>query len=560
MNRSNSPSTDAGPIRLPAGWIRATVSDVTSLDIGFPFRSAEYSTDGIRLLRGDNVEPGRLRWRDAKYWPHERSGAYEHLLVTPGDIILAMDRPVVSAGLKLARATAADCPCLLVQRVARLRGRHGMSSFLSFVLSSPDFIRHVVVGGLTGTQLPHISGSRISSFAFGVPPAAEQASIVEFLEMQFSRLDASVAGLKRVQANLKRYRASVLKAAVEGRLVPTEAALAKAEGRTYEPASALLARILTTRRKRWEEAELAAMKAKGTVPKDDKWKAKYQEPIAPDTKGLPELPEGWCWARADVLCSSIDSGSTPEPEHFVPESAEAIPFLKVYNLTFDGSLDFGNNPTWVSYEHHARLRRSRVLPGDVLTNIVGPPLGKVSIVPATFREWNINQAIVRFRVSDGITSEFLAAWLQSSTCLTWLKQTAKTTTSQVNLATTTCRALPVPLPPTLEQNRTVDQLRRVLSLEGKWVEVNNTALARINRLRQAILKWAFEGKLVDQDPNDEPASVLLERIRAERQSGATAKARNGQTAGPASTDAHSPSASKRRTRRTPRSAAAPRDP
>ena len=108
--------------------------------------------------------------------------------------------------------------------------------------------------------------------------------------------DDAVATLERVRRNLTRYRASVLKAAVEGRLVPTEAKLARAEGRSYEPASVLLERILAERRRRWEEAELAKMKAKGKVPKDDKWKAKYVEPIAPDTSELPDLPEGWCWA------------------------------------------------------------------------------------------------------------------------------------------------------------------------------------------------------------------------------------------------------------------------
>ena len=98
------------------------------------------------------------------------------------------------------------------------------------------------------------------------------------IEKQLTRLDASVAALKRAQANLKRYRASVLKAACEGRLVPTEAELAQTEGRDYEPADRLLARILSERRTRWESQE--------------KRGRKYKEPVAPDTSNLPELPEG----------------------------------------------------------------------------------------------------------------------------------------------------------------------------------------------------------------------------------------------------------------------------
>jgi type I restriction enzyme S subunit len=109
-----------------------------------------------------------------------------------------------------------------------------------------------------------------------------------------SRLDAATAALKRVQANLKRYRASVLKAACEGRLVPTEAELARKEGRDYKPADKLLQRILRERRARWEADTLAKLQASGKSPKDDHWKQKYKAPSAPDTANLPPLPEGWC--------------------------------------------------------------------------------------------------------------------------------------------------------------------------------------------------------------------------------------------------------------------------
>ena len=129
------------------------------------------------------------------------------------------------------------------------------------------------------------------------PLVPEQRRIVDALESYFTRLDDAIATLERVQANLKRYRASVLKAAVEGRLVPTEAELARAEGRDYEPASVLLERILAERRRRWEEAELAKMKAKGKAPKDDKWKAKYEEPAAPDTTSCPSCRRGGAGRR-----------------------------------------------------------------------------------------------------------------------------------------------------------------------------------------------------------------------------------------------------------------------
>ena len=125
------------------------------------------------------------------------------------------------------------------------------------------------------------------SHSIPLPPLPEQYRIVAAIETQFTRLDASVAALRRAQANLKRYRASVLKDACEGRLVPIEAELARSEGHDYEPAGVLLERILAERRARWESQE--------------KRRGKYKEPTSPDTSALPELPEGWVWATVEQV-------------------------------------------------------------------------------------------------------------------------------------------------------------------------------------------------------------------------------------------------------------------
>ena len=134
-----------------------------------------------------------------------------------------------------------------------------------------------------GTSYPAVRDGDVMSQAVMLPPLPEQRRIVAEIEKQFTRLDASVDGLKRAQANLKRYRASVLKAACEGKLVPTESELARAEGRDYEPADRLLQRILTERRAQWESQE--------------KRRGKYKEPTAPDTSGLSELPTSWGWSK-----------------------------------------------------------------------------------------------------------------------------------------------------------------------------------------------------------------------------------------------------------------------
>ncbi len=132
-----------------------------------------------------------------------------------------------------------------------------------------------------GTTINGVTKKQLRELPVLLPPLAEQRRIVAEVETQFTRLDASVAALRRVQANLKRYWASVLKDACEGRLVPTEAELARSEGREYESADVLLERILVERRARWESQE--------------KRRGKYKEPSAPDASALPELSEGWVW-------------------------------------------------------------------------------------------------------------------------------------------------------------------------------------------------------------------------------------------------------------------------
>lgn len=168
---------------------------------------------GIRLLRGDNIEPGSLRWTRTRTWPESRLPGYESLLVEPGDLILGMDRPVVSAGLKLAMVTHADVPALLVQRVARIRPRFINGRYLFHYLSMPSFAQHLQRSA-TGTQLPHVTLRDIRDFPvprFGVEV---ERRIVDILDDHLSRLDAADAYLNAAQRRHRPLVASVLTATI----------------------------------------------------------------------------------------------------------------------------------------------------------------------------------------------------------------------------------------------------------------------------------------------------------------------------------------------------------
>lgn len=174
--------TDGGMVSL---------GDYVDIVTGYPFPSDGYAVDGVRLLRGDNVGQGRLRWDGAKFWPYQLLVDLEHYSLVDGDVVLAMDRPWISAGLKWAPVRQADLPSLLVQRVARLRARGGLDqSFLRYLVASREFTDYVLAVQ-TGTAVPHISAQQIRDFECRLPPLSEQREVAALLGALDGKVDAN---------------------------------------------------------------------------------------------------------------------------------------------------------------------------------------------------------------------------------------------------------------------------------------------------------------------------------------------------------------------------------
>ncbi|HEY6871641.1 MAG TPA: restriction endonuclease subunit S [Geobacteraceae bacterium] len=364
--------------------------------------------------------------------------------------------------------------------------------YLAYFLQQ-DPLRDFLAANASGVggSLMRVKPATVSDYPFPIAPKQQQQRIVAEIEKQYSRLDEAVTALKRIQANLKRYKAAVLKVAVEGKLTEQW----RKEHPDVEPADQLLKRILAERRAKWEAEELAKMKAKGTKPKDDSWKKKYKEPAGPDTANLPELPEGWVWARAEQVSDFITKGTTPAATKMYEGSGD-IRFIKVYNLTFSGRLNYNYKAAFVDQSvHEEELARSKVVAGDVLINIVGPPLGQVSVVPAEIKEANINQAIARIRSLNGVLNRFLAFTLMTESVMSWAIKRAKTTAGQSNLTLELCRDLPIPLPSFVEQGQIAAEIDRSLSVAEELETTIETNLKRAERLRQTILQRSFSGVL-----------------------------------------------------------------
>ena len=268
-----------------------------------------------------------------------------------------------------------------------------------------------------GTTFKEVSGATAATIPLVLAPLPEQCRIVAEIEKLFTRLDASVESLKRAQANLKRCRASVLKAACEGALVPTEAELARAEGRDYEPAGVLLERILAERRARWE----AQPKRRG----------KYKEPSSPDTSDLPDLPEGWAWATVEALILG-----TPQNGIYKPKEAygDGIPILRI-----DDFQDFYLRDREAL--HCLRITESESITyaleaNQLIVNRVNSlsHLGKCLVVPNALLPAVFESNMMRMTTSHLVDPFFVAYYLRSPVGRPLLTSNAKWAVNQASTA------------------------------------------------------------------------------------------------------------------------------
>jgi type I restriction enzyme S subunit len=361
------------------------------------------------------------------------------------------------------------------------------------------------------TAIPGLSRDDYNKVRVQVAPLGEQDRIVDEIEKQFTRLDAATAALKRVQANLKRYRASVLKAACEGRLVPTEAELARKEGRDYEPADKLLQRILRERRARWEADTLAKMIAAGKRPTDDRWKQKYKEPPAPDTSNHPALPDGWVCVSLDAVADVID----PNPSHRTPRYVEhGVAFVSAENFVGDSGVDFKIGRQVGQEVLKEQIERFPILPGAFAMSRYGT-IGKTCKLPPE-RTYCLSYSLVVIQSASALVDSDFLRLVCSSGMIMGLAQSRIQGAAIPDLGVANIRSLPIALPSREEQMRINEEAARKLSVVDQMTESISHLLVHADRLRQSVLTSAFTGQLVPQDPTDEPASALLERIRAGR--------------------------------------------
>lgn len=378
------------------------------------------------------------------------------------------------------------------------------SDFLVYALKT-SAVRSYFEREATGTSdsMRNLSQPKIAGAPILLPPPPEQRRIVAKTNALMAKSRRAKEALDAIPPLLERFRQSVLAAAFRGDLT----AGWREKNPDVEPAEELLKRIRVERRRRWEEAELAKLRAKGKVPGDDRWKEKYEEPAPVDASELPELPEGWCWATVEELATKVVDGVHKKPNYV----ETGIPFLTVKNLTAGPAISFENVNYVSAIDHDEFIKRTHPEKGDILISKDGT-LGVTRLVRtdhvfSIFVSLALVKPVLR-RMGNYLELAFLSPYFQ--------ERFKSTGTGLLHIHLVDLRAAALPIAPQAEQEEIVRRCNRIITTAQSFENGHIETSGKLAEIERSILAKAFRGELVPQDPTDEPASVLLERLRSER--------------------------------------------
>ncbi|MEM1251615.1 MAG: restriction endonuclease subunit S [Cyanobacteria bacterium P01_H01_bin.21] len=488
---------------IPDSWQWIKLQDISYVISGEAFKKREYSTSGIKLLQIANVSFGQVIWGKQNFLPEVFLEKYPELVLQEGDIVMALNRPILNDVLKIAQLNLDDAPAILYQRVGCFKFyQKNISEYFFRYVKSAFFMNQVALN-LKGSDQPYINTSTLPKFRFPLPPLNEQHRIVTKIEALTTRSRKARAALAAIPPLLDQFRDSVLAAAFRGDLTADW----RAQNPDVEPAETLLERIRAERQARWEVAELEKMEAKGKVPKNDRWKEKYKEPL--EIEQLPFLVT-WCQSTVIDSCKLVVDCHNKT----APYKESGIKLVRTSNIR-NGSLSLDNvkyidQPT---YEYWSR--RCKPSSGDILFTREAP-MAEVAMIPEG-EKICMGQRMMLLRVDQkNLLGEYLLFMLQTPFVREYVEKTA-VGTGVKHLRVRDVEGVPVRIAPIQEQKEICKKLRELFDLIESLRQLYHSNFEDLSTLDQSILTKAFQGQLVLQDPNDEPASVLLERIRTERE-------------------------------------------
>lgn len=488
---------------LPTGWALTTIGEAAErVVVGFVGPSKQhYNPEGVPFLMGKNIRAEGLRLDDLERTSLAFHARERKSQLRPGDVVVVRIGKSGTAAVIPSSMSEANCGGLVIIK----KPLAASSEYLARFLNSPDGQRasKEEARGMTRQTLNTRS---VEAAALPLAPVNEQRRIVEKLDAVFDKSRAAKARLERLPALLEKLKRSILAAAFRGDLTKDW----RAAHPDVEPASVLLERIRAERRRRWEDG----LRAKGKDPK----KATYEEPAPVDVAGLPELPEGWAWTTMRELAAAGryalaigPFGSSLKVEDY---RERGVPLIFVRHVRAKNYSDL--KPAFITDEKARDLAAHRVVEADVLVTKMGDPPGDADVYPSGMPPAVITADVIKLTVEPRMAHpNFVATALYAESVREQVLEAAQGVAQQ-KMSLERFEKIRVPLPPRAEQDALLAVASDVEAALGALSARVRSCASRAIRLEQAALAKAFRGDLVPQDPNDEPASVLLDRIRAAR--------------------------------------------
>lgn len=449
---------------LPESWAQTTVDDLLGEKI-INGRSVPTREGGFPVLRLNAIKDGKIDPSVAKEGEWSESEAEPYLLKA-GDFLLSRGNgslSLVGRGGLVSESYQVAFPDTMM----RIRVNLGLvdSKYFCLLWNSSVLRREIESLARTTAGIYKVNQAILQGVHIPLPPRAEQRRIVDALEVELSRLDAADRQLAQAEARLVSLRARFVEDTCLGR------------GKDSAESSAKLA------------------------------------PAAVDDGMVPSLPAGWAWKRLQEVADVVGGVTKDARKQSDPDCVE-VPYLRVANVQ-KGVLDLTRvNTIRVPQEKALQLE---LLPGDVLLNEGGDrdKLGRGWVWEGQIPGCIHQNHVFRARVRDGSIHPKLLSWHVNEFGQRWCQANGKQSVNLASISMSKIRLLPIPVPPEEEQAELVKKLETAMSVFDRTAEQLASARAKAAALRQALLNTAFTGKLVPQDPADEPASALLDRLKAE---------------------------------------------
>lgn len=451
---------------LPKGWTEVELKTVVYFQEGPGLRKWQFSGKGIPFLNINTLENERINKSKCKFVKEEEfENRYEHFLLDEGDIVVS------SSGTlgKIAVIAREDLPVMLNTSIIRFRSLNDeilLQTFLKYFLKS-NYYYSQIMKLKTGSAILNYGPSHLKKMNILLPPINEQQRIATRLDTIMPKIEAVNARLDRIQQIIKRFRQSVLTAAVTGKLT-----------------------------EQWREEHLGIL-----GPKVDNTSTLYDI----------SLPNSWEACTLGALSTYVTSGSRGWAKYY---SEKGSIFIRAQNIKTDKLIL--DDVAFVQLPEKAEGRRTKIEKGDILITITGANVTKTALVRKSLEDAYVNQHVALVRLNEAILGLYLHLWLIAPNAGRRQLEDAAYGAGKPGLNLQNIKDVVVHLPPLEEQQEIVRQVDKFFAFADKLEAHYHNAKAKIEKLPQSVLAKAFRGELVPQDQSDEPAEKLLERIKAEK--------------------------------------------